>query len=493
MTPEELPNILLLHADQHRYDCLGAYGNSQIHTPHIDGIARDGRIFTNSFSSYPVCTPSRYSLLCGQYVRQHGGWNNRCTLAPGIPTFPRIMGDAGYKTAAIGKMHFTPTYLDVGFQEMFLAEQDGPGRYDDDYHRRLMTHNLCDKVDLMDQVREYRQHATPDYWEHFGAVPSDLDEQFYSTTWIAEKALERLESWHNGGNLLMVGFIKPHHPFDPPIPWHKMYTPDDIPLLPGWIDKPLERDINRNKGYFPHVSLTEQKLRRIMAYYYATITHIDHQIGRFVDCLKKQGLYKNTLIVYTSDHGDYMGFHHLILKGNYMYDPLIKVPLIIKFPGNALAGTISTHLVSNLDVAPTLLRGVGIQPPATMQGLDLRNPRAHRDVIFAEGWAGNEIMARSKTHKLLFYSESERNQFYYLDNDPYELENRISESAVAPELLLLREAMMEWALFSAHSHTYVDPKAPIIHGENVPVQDDTHVQDTVSYFRGKMRSFTGPD
>jgi arylsulfatase A-like enzyme len=128
------PNILILHADQHRYDCLGAYGNPNVQTPSIDALAADGIRFENSFCPFPVCTPSRYSLLSSQYVRQHLGWTNHCTVPPGIPTFPRLLRDAGYRTKAVGKMHFTPTYLDVGFEEMLLAEQDGPGRFDDDYH-----------------------------------------------------------------------------------------------------------------------------------------------------------------------------------------------------------------------------------------------------------------------------------------------------------------------------------------------------------------------
>ncbi len=135
---EKRTNILLIHADQHRSDCIGAYGNTDIKTPNIDTIANDGVLYKNSFCTFPVCTPSRYSLLSGLYVHQHMGWSNHCTLPPAIETFPRILKNNGYNTKAVGKMHFTPTYSDVGFEEMELAEQNGPGRYDDDYHRYLM-------------------------------------------------------------------------------------------------------------------------------------------------------------------------------------------------------------------------------------------------------------------------------------------------------------------------------------------------------------------
>jgi len=115
------PNILLIHADQHRFDCLGAYGNPDIQTPNIDALAQDGVLYEASFCPFPVCTPSRYSLLSSQYVHQHLGWTNHSTLPNGIPTFPKVLRANGYSTKAVGKMHFTPTYLDVGFDEMILS------------------------------------------------------------------------------------------------------------------------------------------------------------------------------------------------------------------------------------------------------------------------------------------------------------------------------------------------------------------------------------
>jgi arylsulfatase A-like enzyme len=169
------PNILLIHADQHRIDCLGAYGNQEVRTPNLDALAADGVTYPNSFCTFPVCTPSRYSLITGLYVHQHLGWTNHCTLPSGIPMFPKILREAGYRTAAVGKMHFTPTYLDVGFEDMCLSEQNGLGRYDDDYHRWLMAEGLCPGLDFMDQEREFRGNATEEYWDNVGAMESDLD------------------------------------------------------------------------------------------------------------------------------------------------------------------------------------------------------------------------------------------------------------------------------------------------------------------------------
>ncbi len=486
MSNNSRPSILLIHADQHRFDCLGAYGNPDVRTPNIDALATDGVRYENSFCPFPVCTPSRYSLLSSQYVHQHLGWTNRSTLPPSIPTFPRVLRDAGYRTKAVGKMHFTPTYLDVGFEEMLLAEQDGPGRFDDDYHRWLREEGLVDRIDLMDQRREYRERAPDVYWETLGAMTSDLDEAHHSTTWIAERALETLETWEGGGNLLMVGFIKPHHPFDPPAPWDAPYDPDTLTLLPGWLEEPPARDIARNAGYFEHASLTEAQVRRTMAYYYASITQIDHHVGRMIDVLKQQGLYDDTLIVYTSDHGDYMGFHHLLLKGNYMYDPLVKVPLIIKHPGGLRAGEASEALVNNVDVAPTLLNAAGCTVPDATMGIDLSDPHAGRTHVFAEGWAGGEYMVRTPEHKLLWCRDPMQSQFFDLMRDPLEMENRIRDRAHASTVNRLRDGLLQWALFDAPSRPYVDHDAPVITGDNVPDRAGDHAEQMATYFRARM-------
>jgi arylsulfatase len=113
------PNILFIHADQHRFDCLGAYGNTDIKMPNIDALAQESVLFENSFCPHPVCTPSRYSLLSSQYIHQHRGLTNESTLSSDIPILPRLLKENGYQTTAVGKMHFTPTYLDIVFSEMY--------------------------------------------------------------------------------------------------------------------------------------------------------------------------------------------------------------------------------------------------------------------------------------------------------------------------------------------------------------------------------------
>jgi len=478
-------NVLILHADQHRWDCLGAYGNREIRTPNIDALAADGTAYRNSFCCYPVCTPSRYSLLTGLYVHQHLGWTNHSTLPSGLPTFPRALKSAGYRTDAVGKMHFTPTYLDVGFERMRLAEQHGPGRWDDDYHRDLRDLGLVDRIDQMDQVQEFRDAAPPGYWESFGAVTSDLPEAHHSTTWIGDRAAEALGQWNDDRpSLLMAGFVKPHHPFDPPRAWADMYEPDELTLLPGWTEAIGPQDRAMKQGFFRYDRLTEAGARRALAMYYATISQIDHQVGRLIDLLKHKGLYDNTLIVYTSDHGDYMGFHHTLLKGGYMYDPLVKVPLIVKPAGGTGPGTVSDALVSNVDVAPTILSMAGCDVPAEMAGIDLTARPAGRDAVFAD--ADRHYMVRTKDRKLLLCPDLADSLLFDLGRDPLEMDNLLGRSEHQADGAALLDRLARWALFDARTPAHLDERAPRIAADNVPDLDDDHRRRLQQYTREKM-------
>jgi arylsulfatase len=481
------PNILIIHTDEHRIDCLGAYGNAEIKTPHIDALAADGVRYDNSFCPFPVCTPSRYSFLCGQYVHEHRGWNNRCTLAPHIDTFPKILRSASYHTKAVGKMHFTPTYLDVGFSELLLAEQDGPGRWDDDYHRYLRRHGLVDHNDLEDQLAEYRKYAPEKYWNTCGALVSNLPEKHDSTTWIADKAMETLESWTDqGSQLLMAGFIRPHHPFNPPSPWQEMYDPEKLSLLPGWTEKCLERDFKLSRGYFPNDRLTELILRQVMAYYYSMISQIDHHVGRMTELLRQKGLYDDTLIIFTADHGDFMGFHHMLLKGNYMYDPVVKVPLIVKWPGNVQAGTVSQRMVNNIDLAPTLCRAAGCTPGPQMHRHALQDQDAGHDFIFAEANGGRQVMARSKNRKLILAALKNENLFFDLDRDPLEMDNLYDSPQYRDEIRSMETYLLAWRRKNADLRPYRDQHAPQIRQPNVPPHDLSHREVIIRYYRQKM-------
>ncbi len=456
-------------ADQHRWDCIGFNGNKQIKTPHLDALAADGVNYPHTICPFPVCTPSRYSLVSGQYVHQHGGYTNHCTLDPSIATYPRLLRQHGYKTKAVGKMHFTPTYLDVGFEEMELCEQDGDGRYADDYHRALVREGVVDAIDLYDQRSEYRKRAPQEYWDTYGAMTSDLPEEWHSTTWVGDRAVSTLRKWNSQSNLLIASFVKPHHPFDPPAPWSEMYDPYQLELLPGWTES--VPDYDPQHAYFDNTSLTEASMRMIMSKYYGAVSHIDHQVGRMVEALRQLNLYDDTMILYLSDHGEYLGFHHMILKHGHPYDPLLRVPLLIKYPGNRHPGYTSDTLANLVDIAPTILQQASVQPAETMVGLNLMDEHEQREYSFSENLPSGFYTARTHTHKLIWDRDPAKSQFFDLLADPTELDNLIDDPASQPLIREFRSAISRWMLFDSPSALRIHEHAPVIRQPNVPDSD----------------------
>jgi arylsulfatase A-like enzyme len=438
------PNILVVLVDQHRADCVGINGNPEIRTPHLDSLAREGYSYTNCYSTFPLCTPARYSLMTGLFVRQHMGWANRSSISKDAPTLGKLLKNTGYRTDYVGKLHFSPTYADVGFDHMILAEQEGPGRYEDDYHRDLRAHNLIDFTDMQDQITELRKTAPAEYHANFGTEPTNLSYPFYSTDWIGLKAVEHLEQWDESPQFMVVGFIKPHHPFDTPPPWRDLYDPQKLSFLPGWTESVSESDYAAYPGFFDVKTLTSEVYREILRQYYASITQIDDYVGKFVDILKRKGLYDNTLIVYVSDHGDYMGYHHLMLKNNYLYDPVIKVPLIVKYPTahpasrkvDASRTPCEAKLVSLIDVTATILETAGADIPECIQATAQPLATCIREAVFAENL--NSTMVRTADCKLIL-SEKLPSCMFDLTKDPFELHNLIDH----PDYQTIKHALLK--------------------------------------------------
>lgn len=492
------PNLLFILSDEHRYDCLGSTWQAPgdpVKTPAIDSIAGDGTVYDHAYCTLPICTPSRYSILSGLYVRQHRGWNNRSTLSSEHEAFPKRLRDAGFDTAAVGKMHFTPTYLDVGFDRMMLAEQAGKGKYEDDYHRYLRDEGQFDALDYVDQTPDLRARADQSYWESLGTAASDLPEEHHSTTWIGDRSMEELSGWdETGGNVLMVSFVDPHHPFDAPEPWASLYDPDEIEPLPGWTGECLPHDLAyRDARHFDPTTISERAIRRATAMYFAMISQIDHQIGRLIDSLISRGLYDDTMIIYSSDHGEYLGFHHMITKSNLMYDPVVRVPCVLKYPGESRrsSGTAGHNdgLFSLIDLYPTILSAMGVEDDKNRPGIDMLAQPEGREAVFAEIYEGSEYMVRTKTHKLLELRSPGSSHLFDLRTDPLEMHDVIDDPDAKPVRDELRDRLREWALFEAVPSGHRDEGAPLSpcaeekpHGPRVREEMERH-------FRSRVESY----
>lgn len=460
------PNILILHCDQLRQDCLGFNGNTDVCTPHLDRLAQDSVNYENHYTVYPICTPSRYSFWSSLYVHQHGAWDNQATLPSGYPTFPGILREQGYRTAAVGKMHMNPTYQDVGFSEMELAEQNGVGRFEDDYHRWLMENGKIDRFDLHHQSGIFYEEGHSHLYDMCQCAESDLEERFYSTEWITERAKRQIENWESGKPaLLMVGYVSPHHPFDPPAPYSTMYEPQKLQLLKGYTAEALKCDTEANGTAMDYTSLSETDIRSIMAAYYGMISEIDDGIGNLIGLLKQKGLYENTMIIFTSDHGEYMGFHHMMLKCNYLYDSLAKIPLLVKYPRQQNAGKRVEGLCENIDVAPTVLEVCGLKAPETMQGKRLPEGDG-REFVFSEGQYGTEAeprigyMLRTERYKLLVQGTMENAMLFDLEKDPEELENVAGKTEYADILSEMQRRLADFVLFHSFGKVYRNRQEP---------------------------------
>ena len=424
------PNIILIMADQLRWDCTGYAGNPDVRTPNLDVLAAHGVTFSEAICQQPLCVPSRTTVMTGQYPSEHGVCDNRSGLPETAVTLPGCLREAGYQTAAIGKMHFVPPRAGYGFDLMRLAEQDGPGREDDDYHPWLASHGKVDRIDIWDQVD--RDSAPREYWTSFGAMCSNLPEAFHSTTWIGDQAVRFLSDAAREPFFLWVSFVKPHHPFDPPAPWHRLYDPATLELPPGFV-LPVPAEDAKRGGYFDPRHMTEARFRRVLAFYYANISHIDMQVGRILATLTARGR-RNNVIVFCADHGDYMGQHGLILKGNARpYDALLRVPLLVAGVTGQRRGEKEPALAELTDLMPTLLEIAGADCPPACSGKSLvphllGSGGLLREAARAEGPGGLRVV-RSLSHKLIEADDDALRALYNLNLDPHEFRNRLG----APE------------------------------------------------------------
>lgn len=453
------PNILLITADQMRYDCYGAAAHPVVRTPHLDALVARGVRFTNAYTPFPLCVPARLSILSGQYPHAHGVMGNRGMIPPSQPTLASLLCEAGYRTGAIGKMHFWPPYNPFGFEHMQLAEQEGPAWKIDDYHSvYLAERGLVDEWDRWDQQRPYRNQAPKEYWDTFGARASTLPEEHYHTTWIANRTVDFINAPDDRPFLAWTSFIKPHHPFDPPRPWDAMYDIAGIPPREDQglaLSKPLMTNGGRRdprQVFFNLAELSQEAYQRVAAYYYATISHIDHHVGRIMDALAASGKLQNTIVLFTSDHGDYMGQYGLILKQpNLPYDALAKVPFIMAGPG-CQAGVTVDSLVSLVDILPTATALAGARTPTHVQGRSLEpllcapasSSASWRDAVFSETM--NVKAVRTREYKYLYNHRSGIDELYRIEDDPSEVENLSLNSAYDGVRAGMRERLLGWYL-----------------------------------------------
>ena len=424
------PNILFLFTDQQRADTIHALGNPRICTPALDALAGESTVFENCVTPAPVCVPARFSIFSGLYPAHSGCCNNNYGSAYQGDGFYSRFTEQGYQTCSVGKMHHTADlYGPMGFEKRFTQEEMADPR--DDYTQYISGGPFKNVFDYNGQRSEM----------YYIPQVSQLPAEAHPTQWVGDRSVEFLSSCDPERPFFLVSsFIHPHPPFSPPAPWNKMYrtvsTDPYMPADPGEFTAFMSDRFTLDK-----IGVSRQDLSLLRNFYYACISFIDYQIGRIIAVLKARGMYENTIIVFSSDHGEMLGDFGTMGKRS-MLDGALRIPLMIRRPG--FAGARRRDVCSLVDIAPTLLSCAGIGYDGSMfDGLDLFSAARHQEVFsqFSTGASGAYTVA-SAQDKLIYHAFEDR--WYYFDVSPEDT-NKYDESnpRVHALRLLLERYMRE--------------------------------------------------
>ena len=461
-------NILLIHSDQHRYDCIRANGlRDDIQTSHLDRLCAEGTTFTRAYSTIPICTPARASLLTGAWPTTHG-----CFCIPtaeidraarrDLPTITQLLTDEAYRVSWVGKYH--------GELETRPDFSVGVGTYkpNSDY-------------------RKYRQEKGIPPLEKprgfFGDTDRPCPPEHSSLAWQANQVIDELQAHAQGRFFIRWDPPEPHLPCNPTAPFADRFADSPIPPWQSFPD-PLENKPAAQKRQLEIWGVEgwswEQWLPTVR-HYYAIIAEMDHHIGRILDTLDELGLAEDTLVLYSSDHGDFCGGHGQIDKHFNFYEDVAQIPLIARAPGRIPAGQTCDAFCSNsIDLARTILKAADCEPPESFVGQDLialaadpstpRQPYAFSQYFGTESGAYSMRMLRDERYKFVYHPVGDHHELYDLESDPGEITNQVNNPACAAVLKRLKHDLWD------EMHNRRDPLASAwtkIELQNAPSPADT--------------------
>lgn len=453
------PNVVIVCVDQWRGDCLSGEGHPDVETPYLDQLAGRGATMTQAYSATPTCVPARMSLMTGLSQGSHRrvGYRDGVDFDVGA-TLPRAFRDAGYQTQAIGKMHYWPERVRIGFDDVLL--HDGYL-----HHSRRRERDAALYDDYLTWLREQAgTSAVEDYIDDgiecnsVVARPWDKSERLHPTSWVASEAIRWLYRRDpTVPFLLYLSFHRPHAPYDPPQWAFDRYDHGGLepPVVGDWEEEAYGE---RRRDWDPtsHVArYRDRDVQRARAGYYGHMTHIDTQVSRVLQALGEFGVLENTYVVFVSDHGDMMGDHDLWRKG-YPYEGSARIPFLIAGP-DVCPGTRCEEVVELRDLMPTLLELAGIDVPHGVEGRSLasrlrgQGAGPWRDYLHGEHVLFEQslqwIRWRSQAPenhalKYVWWSQDGREQLFDLTEDPGELHDRATDPTAATHLEAGRQALV---------------------------------------------------
>lgn len=469
MPQDRRPNILLIYTDQHRYDALGCSGNPLIRTPNIDRMAGEGVNISRGYVTTPICLPSRVGLFTGRYNHTNLSYTNDRFMSDREIDLPALLRANGYHTALIGKDHcFGATRIARIFD-----------------HAQLATHTeLCaGDEETQRKVREARD-GTMQLPFAEDPIPPEMNITGTLGRWTREYVAERAAA--DEPFFCWLSIPDPHPPYMVCEPYASMYDDVDVPL-PAWTEgetdtKPFRQqkvvEWDRYGREYPG-----EDIRRLIRIYWGMVSCIDDEVGRILQTLDEQGIAEDTIVLFTADHGDYMGDHRMIRKGPHLYEALTHVPLICRWPGRFRARQ-TDAMATNIDIYPTLCELAGVEAPDVVQGESFApllrgETEVHRDRVFLEhGGPGAPLRPADVTEELeaelaedtghhlcptiyrgrvkgvrtdrwkYCYTPGDVDELYDLQADPRELTNVAGDPSLAEIVADHRRMLLEWLIDS---------------------------------------------
>ena len=461
------PNIVLIITDQQRLDTIAANGYEHMITPNIDKLVKRGAVFENMYVTAPSCAPSRASLFSGTYPHTNGVFRND---EPWAYCFTEELSKHGYRCVNVGKMHTMPIEGAFGFHERHVTENKDRVHpslpfYLDNWDKAIWAR----KGYKPSRNKHYSEY--PDYHQRLGAFVWEQEEDLHADVFVGQTACWWLDRYPGDEPFFLeIGFPGPHPPYDPTQEYIDLYLDRDLPepirdydfdSQPAPLRALRQNHIERGHDAVIHLAEpTQDQLRRQRAHYYANVTMIDTQVGEIVNALTARGVLDDTVIIFTTDHGDCLNDHGHSQKWN-MYEQSVHIPAVICWPDNIKAGTKVPDLISLMDFSPTILEIAGVEVPSWMEaksliGLLNGQESEPRKKVFSEHsndaiLAGTDYMTmiRDDAWKMVHFVDCDEGQLFNLEDDPGERFNLWAESMHLNTRQRLCDEILNWRIESS--------------------------------------------